>query len=374
MCSSSWQNFGQTILFRRGGLFFKRYFRPLSCPTLLSSTVERKEKYAICPPQVFSGIQPTGIPHIGNYVGAIRNWLKLQKKYQRVILSIVDLHSITTPQNPERLRENIFDMTACLIACGVDLQRCILFQQSSVSQHAELAWILGCMCTLPRLQQLPQFKQKSDKLKDVGVGLFTYPILQAADILLYKSTLIPVGKDQLQHIELARHLARTFNRTTEVLFPNPIEMIGHIPKIQSLRNPANKMSKSEENTLGRIDLTDSPDNIREKVKKAKTDFTSRVTYDPDNRPGVANLIKIHEALTGDTPEDICEDALLLDTARYKLKLAEIIIEKLKPIRENYIQLKSDRGYLKTVLEAGQLKAIQIAEATFSEVKKAIGLT
>ncbi|ESP01075.1 hypothetical protein LOTGIDRAFT_200474 [Lottia gigantea] len=333
----------------------------------------RKAKKA-CTRRVFSGIQPTGIPHIGNYVGAIKNWLQLQKKYDSMILSVVDLHSITLPQNPETLRENIYDMTACLLACGIDSDKCILFQQSTVPQHTQLAWILGCICTLPRLEHLAQWKEKSEKNKDVGTGLLTYPILQSADILLYKATDVPVGKDQIQHIELSRDLAKSFNTKFGVLFPKPQELLGPLPKIKSLKNPKNKMSKSEINPMGRIDLTDEPDQIREKIKKAVTDSTSEITYDPENRPGVANLIEIHEALTGDFAEDICETAMLesMDTHKYKLLLTDIVIEKLKPIREEFFRLQKDRHHLDTVLEKGRLNASEIAEVTYKEVTKLVG--
>lgn len=324
---------------------------------------------------MFSGIQPTGVPHIGNYVGAIKNWVALQQEYSSVILCIVDLHSITVPQDPQQLRQNIFDVAACLIACGIDPEKSILFQQSQVPEHAELAWMLGCLCTLPKLQHLPQWKEKSAKYKDPGLGLFTYPVLQAADILLYKATDVPVGEDQIHHIELTRHLAKSFNRGYGVIFPSPKALIGDVPKIRSLRNPATKMSKSELNQMSHIELTDTPDAITEKIKKAVTDLTSEVTYDPETRPGVSNLIDIHMAFTGQFAEEICEDAFLnaLDTGLYKRKVSEVVIEGLRPISDTIRRLQTDRGHLEKVLRSGQERARAIAVETMSEVRRAMGL-
>ncbi|XP_067674290.1 tryptophan--tRNA ligase, mitochondrial-like [Haliotis asinina] len=346
----------------------------LSTNTNSDSQKKKASKFAHCPPRVFSGIQPTGIPHLGNYVGAIKNWVQLQKKYDDVIFSIVDLHSITVPQDPAVLRENILDMTACLLACGIDPGKSILFQQSAVCQHAELNWILSSLCTLPRLNHLPQWREKSERMKDPSVGLFTYPILQTADIIVYKATEVPVGEDQRHHIELARDLAKAFNRTFQVMFPRPELLSSEVPRIKSLRHPENKMSKSEPNAKGRIDLTDSPDEIREKIKKAVTDVTAELTYDPEERPGVSNLIDIHSSLTGLLQEEICEENMLLSKSDYKAMLADIVIEQLAPIRENVLKLKGDRSHLQQVLESGNERAREIAEETMKEVKKAVGLS
>ncbi|KAL5009812.1 hypothetical protein ScPMuIL_012117 [Solemya velum] len=346
------------------------------CPRFIHSKTttaqEKKEKYAACPERVFSGIQPTGVPHIGNYIGAIRSWVQLQQSQCEVIYSIVDLHSITVPQEPDVLRENIFSMTACLLACGIDPDKSILFQQSSVPQHSELSWILGCLCSIPRLQHLPQWKEKSKRYKDASVGLFTYPILQAADILLYKSTKVPVGYDQTHHIELSAHLARAFNRSFGVVFPRPVILSGEVTKIRSLRKPQNKMSKSESDSYGRIDLTDPPDLIREKLKKAVTDSMSSVSYDLIGRPGVSNLIDIHCALTGLLEEEVCRQCEGTDTGRYKGQLADVVIETLQPIQAEIKQLLSDKPYLLQILSKGQQKATDIAEKTLSEVKKLVG--
>ncbi|XP_035686296.1 tryptophan--tRNA ligase, mitochondrial-like [Branchiostoma floridae] len=326
------------------------------------------------PRTIFSGIQPTGIPHIGNYLGALQQWGQLQEEGHRVIYSIVDMHSITVPQDPAQLRENIFDMTACLLACGIDPDKSILFQQSSVSQHAELAWVLGCKATMARLKHLPQWKAKSGSKEEGGVGLFTYPILQAADILLYKASHVPIGVDQVQHLQLAQDLATTFNYHYGQYFPLPKAILGETKKVQSLRKPNSKMSKSEADPKSRIDLTDPPDVVREKMKKAITDFNSSVTYDPDTRPGVSNLVRIHSACTGLSYDEICRQNEGIETAKYKFVVADAVIAKMDPIRTEILRLQKDRGFLEGVLREGARKARDIAEKTYSDVKKLVGFS
>ncbi|KAK0053595.1 tryptophan--tRNA ligase mitochondrial-like isoform X1 [Biomphalaria pfeifferi] len=358
------------MIFKRySRLFLKRHFRKSYCSQAAS-------EWATCEPKVFSGIQPTGIPHLGNYVGAISNWLMLQNRYSgSMLLSIVDLHSITVPQQQQELRQNIINMTACLLGCGIHTSKTIIFQQSMVPYHTELAWILSCICTIPRIQKLAQWKEKQSKIKEPSVGLLTYPILQAADIMLYKSTLVPVGEDQTQHLELTRDLSRSFNRLHGVLFPECKILLGDVGRIKSLRNPTSKMSKSEPNDKSRIDLTDSPDVIKMKVKKAVTDFTSQISYDPDNRPGVSNLIDIHMALTDLSHDEVVEESFLQaeDTSLYKERLAEVIIEKLSPIRKEILRLQADKGYLLDVLRKGSEKASTIAENTIKDVRQYVGL-
>ncbi|GFR87510.1 tryptophan--tRNA ligase, mitochondrial [Elysia marginata] len=326
---------------------------------------------------VFTGIQPTGVPHIGNYVGAISQMVRLQQTYKdRMLLSVVDLHALSIPQDPSLLRSNILDLTACLLACGIDPKHTILFQQSMVPHHTELAWILFCNCSVPRLQRMAQWKEKKATIKEPSVGLLTYPILQAADIMLYKSTLVPVGEDQTQHIELTRDLSRAFNSRYGLVFPECDMLAGEIPKIRSLRNPSNKMSKSEPSEKSRIELTDSPEVIAEKIKKAVTDFTSELTYDPVNRPGVSNLLDIHLALCDDIDlEDILEDSFLSaeDTGLYKQRLSQVVAEKLAPIRAEAIRLRADEGHLLEVLGDGADRASQIASETMAEVKTKLGL-
>ncbi|XP_073473624.1 tryptophan--tRNA ligase, mitochondrial [Aquarana catesbeiana] len=324
-------------------------------------------------PRVFSGIQPTGIPHLGNYLGALQSWVKLQDEFSSVLYSIVDLHSITVPQDPRSLRESILDMTACLLACGIDPEKSVLFQQSQVPEHAELGWVLGCLTSMPRIRHLPQWKIKSQTQKSEGsVGLFTYPVLQAADILLYKSTHVPVGDDQLQHLELTQDTARIFNHRYGQFFPIPKTLTTTSKKIHSLRDPSAKMSKSDPQKLATVRLTDSPDEISLKFRKAVTDFTSEVTYDPEGRPGVSNLVAIHSAVTGLTPEDVVEQSRGLETAQYKLVVAEAVIEKLTPIRGEIQRLRADEGFLRVVLNQGAVRAREVAAPVYDAVCRLVG--
>ncbi|CAI9621881.1 unnamed protein product [Staurois parvus] len=345
-------------------------------------------------PRVFSGIQPTGIPHLGNYLGALRSWVKLQEEFSSVLYSIVDLHSITVPQDPRSLRESVLDMTACLLACGIDPEKSALFQQSQVPEHAELGWVLGCMTSMPRIRHLPQWKIKSQSQKNEGsVGLFTYPVLQAADILLYKSTHVPVGDDQLQHLELTQDTARIFNHRYGTFFPVPATLTSKchplhnyptptptlppplpfpVPATLTSKDPSAKMSKSDPQNLATVRLTDSPDEIALKFRKAVTDFTSEVTYDPEGRPGVSNLVAIHSAVTGLTPEDIVVQNRGLETARYKMVAAEAVIEKLTPIREEIQRLRADRGFLREVLNRGAEGAREVATPVYDAVCRLVG--
>jgi len=274
------------------------------------------------------------------------------------------------------LKENILKMTASLLACGIDHQKCILFQQSKVPQHTELSWVLGSLTTLPRLGQLPQFKEKSAKMKEIPLGLYVYPVLQSADILLYKATHVPCGEDNFQHIQLAQHLAKLFNNKFGPTFPRPsaVSYDDFSSRLKSLRDPLKKMSKSDPNSKSRIELTDGPDEVVEKCKKALTDFTSTITFEPETRPAVANLIILHSLCSGLDPNTICQQNSNLTTAEYKLVVAEAVNELLQPIRQRYLQLLSDPAYLISVLEVGTEKATKIAEKTWMEVQRAVGFT
>ncbi|XP_041807249.1 tryptophan--tRNA ligase, mitochondrial [Chelmon rostratus] len=324
--------------------------------------------------RVFSGIQPTGVPHLGNYLGALENWVALQHQYPSVLYSIVDLHSITVPQDPAQLRTNIVDMAASLLACGIDPERAILFQQSQVSEHTELSWIFSCLTSMPRLRHLPQWKMKSKQKNEGSVGLYTYPVLQAADILLYKSTHVPVGEDQIQHLELAQDLARMFNNRYGVLFPEPGALLSSTRKVKSLRDPSAKMSKSDSQTMATITITDSPDDIALKVRRAVTDFTSEVTFDPETRPGVSNLVTIHSAMAKISVEEAVAQARGLDTGAYKGLVTEAVIQRLTPIREEIERLRSDRAYLEGVLAQGTRRARELAAPVLKEVRQRVGFT
>ncbi|RHY55770.1 hypothetical protein DYB34_002574 [Aphanomyces astaci] len=262
---------------------------------------------------VFSGIQPTGVPHLGNYCGAVSKWVTLQQQQTTDVslYSIVDLHAITLPYDPSMLQANIHGLLASLLGCGLDPKKSILFKQSDIVQHSELAWLLSCVTPLSWMQRMTQFKQKSQQ-KDsnaVSLGLLSYPALMAADVLLYKATHVPVGEDQQQHLELARMIATTFNdRFQTNLFPKPIPQRDDpddaLVRIMSLRDPTQKMSKSDISTQSRIDLTDSPDVIVKKIRKAQTDAIPGISYDKAGRPGVSNLMSILSAVTGHSVDDI----------------------------------------------------------------------
>ncbi|GJQ86448.1 hypothetical protein Trydic_g10355 [Trypoxylus dichotomus] len=325
------------------------------------------------PLKYFSGIQPTGAIHLGNYLGAISQWINLQNEGNDLTLSIVDLHSMTVSHKPHQLSQNILEMTATLLACGIDPKRAIVFQQSTVPQHTELYWYLGCVSTMARLGHLPQFKEKSANLKEIPLGLFTYPVLQAADILVHKATHVPVGEDQLQHLQLTQDLARMFNSRYGNIFPIPKSLITETAKIRSLRQPEKKMSKSDQDSKSSIFLTDSESDITKKIRKAVTDFTSEVTYDPVNRLGVSNLITIHSAVTGKSPASICEEAKGLSTAEYKLIVAADVNKSIAPIRQRYNDYLENSQFLFNVLREGREKAAEITEETLTEVRYNLGV-
>ncbi|EDW41935.1 GM25723 [Drosophila sechellia] len=327
------------------------------------------------PRKIFSGIQPTGSLHLGNYLGAVRKWVELQNARDDVTVCIVDLHSITMPHNPPLLRENIFTMAATLLACGIDPTKSTLFVQSAVAEHAEFNWILSSLTTMPRLAQLPQFREKSRLLKDVPLGLYVYPVLQAADIMLYKSTHVPVGADQIQHIQLAQHLSRIYNGRYGETFPVCTAIIedGDASRVLSLQDPSKKMSKWEANPKATINLCDSPDLITQKIKKAVTDFTSDITYNPGKRAGVSNLVNIHAQVTGQSIKTVVNEAATLDTAKYKDRVAEAVVEHLRPIREQIHHHMTKRNEMIYLLEVGAEKARQQARQTLNDVKQRLGL-
>ncbi|XP_008288595.1 tryptophan--tRNA ligase, mitochondrial [Stegastes partitus] len=322
--------------------------------------------------RVFSGIQPTGVPHLGNYLGALENWVALQNQYPSVLYSIVDLHSITQPQDPKLLRTNILDMAATLLACGINPKKAVVFQQSQVSEHAELSWILGCLTSMPRLRHLPQWKMKSKQKSEGSVGLYTYPVLQAADILLYKSTHVPVGEDQVQHLELAQDLARIFNHRFGELFPEPRALLSSTRKVKSLRDPTAKMSKSDPQASATIFITDPPDAVALKIRRAVTDFTSEVTFDPEARPGVSNLVAIHAAVASISVEEAVSQATGLDTGAYKQLVTEAVVRRLAPIRQEVERLQADPAHLEEVLARGACRARELAAPVLREVRRRVG--
>ncbi|KAF8328833.1 tryptophanyl-tRNA synthetase [Cantharellus anzutake] len=329
---------------------------------------------------IFSGIQPTGVPHLGNYLGALVNWVHLQKASQpddQLIYSVVGLHAITLPQDPAQLRQEKRAAMATLLAIGIDPTRSILFHQDEVSEHAELAWILGCLAPLGRLNRMTTYKAKISTGKtDERLGLFSYPVLQAADILLYKATHVPVGEDQRQHLELTRDLAQAFNQQFRAeTFHLPQDIITPSKRIFSLRDSSQKMSKSAADPKSRIGLTDTADEIALKIRKAITDSSHEIVWDPKDRPGVSNLLTILHACTTDPALDTSATAEFRNTSLvdFKSRVAEAVESRVAPIRSEFHRLNSDEGYIQSVSRNGAERARSIASRTLQEVKSRIGL-
>lgn len=293
-----------------------------------------------------------------------------------MIISIVDLHAVTLPRESKQLNEHIYQMTASLLACGLDPTRTIIYQQSQVPQHGQLAWILGCRVTMPQLGRMHQFKFKSDGLAQVPLGIYTYPVLQVADILLFKATHVPVGEDQVQHLEFSRDVAIKFNNQYQVdFFPAPITLESEFTKLKSLRDPSKKMSKSDKDPMSRIELTDDAKQVELKLRKAVTDCESLVSYEPERRPGVSTLVDIEAACTGREPEECVDECLLRgdDTGLYKKHVAGVLNQHLQPIRTKYEKLIADRAYLRRVLDEGAARAGEIAAANFKSIREIIGM-
>ena len=331
----------------------------------MSENVERKKI-------VFSGIQPTGVMTLGNYLGAVKNWGILQEEYN-CAYSIVDMHAITVRQNPADLRKNTLDAYALMLACGINPEKSIAFIQSHVPAHAELNWILSCYTQFGELSRMTQFKDKSQKHADnINAGLFNYPVLMAADILLYKADLVPVGIDQKQHLELARNIAERFNGVYGNTFTVPD---GYIPKqgakIMSLADPTKKMSKSDENPNGFIAILDDEDTIIRKFKRAVTDSEACVKY-ADGKDGINNLITIYSLVSGKSVEEIEREFDGRGYGDFKLAVGQAVADHLKPVREEFSRLRADKTYLESCYKAGAEKASAIASRTLSKVKHKVG--
>ena len=327
---------------------------------------------------VFSGVQPTGNLHLGNYLGALKNFVSLQKS-KSCLYCVVDLHAITTFQNPKELYSNILETTAGFLASGLDSNKSIIFNQSSVSGHAELAWILNCVSRIGWLNRMTQFKDKagSDKEK-ASVGLYIYPNLMAADILLYKATHVPVGADQKQHLELSRDIAQKFNNdfNCENFFPLPEPLISkNISRVMSLRDGTKKMSKSEESDYSRINLKDSPDEITKKIKKAKSDSEEI----PDNlkslenKPESLNLINIFAEISKNSLENVLNEMSGKEYSFLKTKLTDLIISEIGPVGQEINKLIKDKSHLEKVLKKGKEKANIIAEENIKNIREKVGL-
>ena len=321
---------------------------------------------------VFSGIQPTGTPTLGNYLGALRNWSLLQDEYN-CIYSVVDMHSITIRQDPAKLRRQSLELVALLLSIGIDPDRSLLFVQSHVSSHAQLAWVLDCYTQFGELSRMTQFKDKSQKHADnINAGLFTYPSLMAADILLYQTDLVPIGADQKQHLELTRDIAIRFNGIYGETFRVPE---GYIPKagarVMSLQEPTRKMSKSDENVNSFILMLDGPDDILRKFRRAVTDSGSHVAYEP-GRDGINNLMGIYSSITGRSFEQIEADFDGRGYGDFKTAVGEAVADTLRPIQEKYADLMKNRDYLEQIYTEGAQKAQAIAQRTYRKVCRKVG--
>ncbi|MGL4796649.1 MAG: tryptophan--tRNA ligase [Paraclostridium sp.] len=322
---------------------------------------------------IFSGAQPSGKLTLGNYLGAIKNWTELQEEYN-CYYSVVDLHAITVPQEAKNLRANTMQLLAQYLACGLDPEKNTIFIQSHVSAHTELMWILSTMTYMGELSRMTQFKDKSQKSEaNLNAGLFTYPVLMAADILLYQTNLVPVGEDQKQHLELARDLAARFNNRYSETFkiPEPyIQKEG--ARVMSLQEPTKKMSKSDENENAYILLIDDADTIRRKIKRSVTDSVGIVQYS-DEQPGIKNLLNIYSKLENKSIEEIVAMYAGKGYGDFKADVAEVIVEALRPIRERYEALLKDKSYLETVYAQGAQRAEAQARKTLRKVYKKVGL-
>lgn len=320
---------------------------------------------------LLSGIQPSGNPHIGNYLGAIKQWVELQKNYHAFI-AIVDLHAITVPQDPKELRKNTLELAALLIACGINPKKSVLFIQSHVSSHAELGWILNTITPVGELERMTQFKEKREKAGTLA-GLLNYPVLQAADILLYQPDVVPVGEEQLQHLELTRTLARKFNNRFGKTFKEPRALIQkETARIMGLDDPTKKMSKSSTDPNGYIALLDSPEEIRRKIKIAVTDSGRDIRYDERSKPAVSNLMIIYSAFSGMPVSQIEKKYRAKGYADFKHDLAELLVEKLSPLQKKYRELSRDDKKLLTILRSGAKKADAVASKTLKKVKDKMG--
>ena len=322
--------------------------------------------------RVFSGVQPSGHLHIGNYLGAIKTWVDLQNK-QETLFCIVDLNGIGTI-NPQDLCSYVRKTAATYLACGIDPKKSIIFKQSDISAHAELAWILGCITPLGWLNRMTQFKQKSASAKaGANLALYSYPVLMAADILLYKANLVPVGEDQAQHLELTKQIAKSFNEKFKQNYFKPPEAIifKERARIMSLRDSSQKMSKSDPSDYSRINFTDSTDKIYKKIKKATTDSCGELTKNLQNRPEIKNLINIYTAMKNINLGQACAELKNENCSSFKEKLAELLISEISPIRNKIMELMEDTTHIDKIIAVGCERATSIADCNLREIKKIV---
>lgn len=321
--------------------------------------------------RVFSGIQPTGNIHIGNYIGAGRNYVALQEGYE-TIYCVVDLHAMTVPYDPVELRQGRAETARVLLALGIDPKRSLLYFQSDVPQHAELSWILGTLTGLGQLERMTQFKEKSDR-SGQNLGLFSYPVLMAADILIHRAHAVPVGDDQTQHLELTRDLAERFNHRFGEFFPVPEAIIPEVgARVMSLTDPTSKMSKSDPSPKSRINLTDTPDEVVSKIKSAVTDTGSEVAFDREKKPGISNLLEIFSAMSGRGVPDLVDEYADAGYGRFKLAVAESVVNGIRPFQDAYRAMAQDE--VEQVMNRSAERARDMAAETIQSVRELVGLT
>lgn len=321
---------------------------------------------------IFSGIQPSGTLTLGNYIGAMQHFVKLQNE-ANCYFCIVDYHAITLPQDPQQLKENIKSLASLYLAVGLDPKKVTLFAQSDVSAHTELGWLMICHSYMGELERMTQFKDKSKGQDSIPVGLFTYPPLMAADILLYQTTHVPVGDDQKQHLELTRDIAERFNRKFDDVFTIPEPMIAELgSRIMSLDDPYSKMSKSNPNKNSFISMLDEPKVIEKKIKRAVTDSDNEIRFDKEAKPAVSNLLSIYSLLTGKTIPEVEQHFAGSGYGQLKQQLADVVVETLEPIQKKYEEVYSS-GEVETILREGANKAAEVAQPTLTKVKQAIGV-
>lgn len=328
--------------------------------------------------RVLSGIQSTGNLHLGNYLGAIRNWVEGQSQYENYLF-VADLHAITVPHQPETLAANTYTLAALYLACGLDLKYSTIFVQSHVSAHSELTWLLNCITPLNWLEDMIQFKEKAVKQgENVSAGLLDYPVLMASDILLYQPDRVPVGEDQKQHLEITRDIAARFNHQfgkKNPVFKLPEPLIRKEgARVMSLTDGTRKMSKSDPSELSRINLLDTPEQIQQKIKRCKTDTIRGLTFDDPERPECNNLLTLYMLLAGKTKQEVADECKDMGWGQFKPLLTETAIAALKPIQDKYQAVMNDKGYLESVLRDGREKAEAIANDTLSKVKAALGFS
>jgi tryptophanyl-tRNA synthetase len=323
---------------------------------------------------IFSGIQPTGSKHLGNYIGAILNYVKGQDRADPAIYCIVDLHAVTVPYDPEELRQRTYDTAAILIAAGLDPERCILFRQSDVQEHSELTWLLSSVTPIGELNRMHQFRDKSAAQRELAsAGLLYYPVLMAADVLAYRAHEVPVGEDQREHLELMRGVAERFNRRYGELLVVPEADIPEVgARISDLQEPTRKMSTTGGTEQGTVYVLDEPDDVRRKVRRAVADSGREVVRHED-KPGITNLIEIMAVASGVEPEEIEQRFVGSGYGDFKSAVAEAVVEWLTPVRERYHELRSDEAQLEAILEAGADKARPIARATLADVREVMGV-